>query len=164
MVTTPEEARRYVESMGLPPVFLDVWDDKVPTALRAHWKRPELYFSVQSDLERDYPRFRRCVPLVELNLEAILAFDTVTGEYIECYYYRKFDDASCEVLADNYQGFAAAYLVDCLYAGSEKTDEIARLLEFKHLSRLKEWAEIEDESTGAREAKRRFVESIPRGR
>ena len=157
---TPERAKEEVQKLGLPAVFTQVWEGKIPDVLDHDWRKPYVYFEFREEIEESCPRLKRCVPLWECNGDHIYAYDPSNGEYV-LYYYEDLD--SMEVLADNYQGFAAAYLVDSVFAGDENLDEIASILEFKYLDRVKKWAEIES-TLDVSEEKRRFVASIPPGR
>jgi hypothetical protein len=160
IVPTPEEARDRVAEMGLPRVFLDVWEERIPRQF-IDWQRPETFFRVQQDLVRRFPRIATCVPLWESNRDQVYAYDAATGEYIVFYYFD--DDLGCDVLADSYQRFAAAYLVDCVYAGEERLDEIASLLEFNYVDRVRKFAvEDPDPRLSSREEKQQLIESIPR--
>ena len=160
MITTSEEAKAAVQSLGLPRIFADVWDDNIPITL-VDWQRPKRYFSYHNELLKRYPRLATCIPLWESNRDHVYAFDTATNEFITCNYY---EERYLEVIADSYQRFAAAYLVECIYSGDEELDEIGSLLEFKHMHELHKFAETDHKDLSADEAKQQFVESIPADR
>lgn len=156
------EACEAVEALGLPPVFAAVWRNEIPRLL-IDWQRPERYFDLEPELTEMFPRLESCVPLWESNRDQLFAFDAAANEYIVVHYYH---DPRCEVIADNYQGFAAAYLVSCTYAGETHLAEIATLLEFKYLDQLVEWAAVDGAGPSGDyiEDERQFLESIPPGR
>jgi hypothetical protein len=161
MITTPEDAKRQVQALGLPRVFVDLWNDKIPFALQANWQKPKRYFTYQPELLKLYPRLANCVPLWESNRDHVFAFDLAKGEYVVCYY----DEVPrFEVVADCYQRFAAAYLVECVYSGLKRIEEISVLLEFKYVERIRDFAEVQDVGQDPDELKREFVASIPAGR
>lgn len=159
LVQDAGQARAKVQELGLPPLFTAVWDNKIPDEF-VLWQKPDRYFVHLQEILDRFPRMQSCVPLWE-DSGTVYAFDLQTGEYVVCSFY---EDPRLEVIADNYQGFAAAELVNSVYAGSDDLEKEAALLEFKYLDRLLKWAAVEDESLDSSEAQRQFVASIPPGR
>lgn len=157
-----EQSQTAVRSLGLPQVFVDIWDEKVPIALTG-WRRPETFFEVREKLAAKFPRLRTCIPLWEEYGEQVFAYDTAAGEFVVCYY---FDEPTCDTIATSYQGLAAHYLTERAYAGSKRLPEISTILEFKYLDRLLKWVAVEDadDPDDADESQRKFVQSIPPGR
>ena len=159
LIATAEEAKEKVRSLGLPPLFSDVWDDNIPDCFTL-WRKPDYYFKRLDETIEMFPRIASCVPLWD-NGDCVYAFDLNTGVYVKCYY---LEDPSFEVLADNYQAFAALELASSVYAGSETLAEEADLLEFKHLDKLLKWADEPDDGESLEEGERRLITSFPPGR
>lgn len=154
---TPNDAPLQVEAMGLPAVFSKVWHDEIPRVL-VDWQTPKRFFEVRDRLVVRYPRIAHCIPLWECNRDHAYAFDAHSREFVLFYYY---GDMEFEVVANSYQRFVAAYLVECVYAGETRLEEIATILEFKHLDRIRAFAQSEDIGQDPDELKKEFVESIP---
>jgi len=158
--STAEEWRREVLSLGLPPVFADVWDDRVPSVLVA-WRRPDTFLRRRADLLRYLPRLACCVPLCQEFGDTLFAYDRESDEFVACHFALG-EPPYLEKMGDSYQRFVAAYLVNCVYAGEERLEEIAAILNFSHLEKILAFAEQDDDDLDADEAKQQLVASIPK--
>ena len=101
------------------------------------------------------------MPLCQQFGDTVFAYDRKSNEYVACRFALG-EPPYLEKMGDSYQRFIAAYLVDCVYAGEERLEEIAAILNFSHLEKVLAFAEQEDDDLDPDQAKQQLVSSIPK--
>ncbi|MFT7638512.1 MAG: hypothetical protein ACI9G1_000236 [Pirellulaceae bacterium] len=156
MHDTEEQALETMKQLGLPRVFMDIWEKNDPKRFCRQWRKPTAFFEQRKQLIERCPRIASCVPLLESNRDRIVAFEPSTGIYVEFY----FEDLDVEEIGSSYQQFLTTLFVDLGYAGlMDLVEEVSSPFEYKHLDAWMAFMEVDDEAT-AEDAKRAFVGTI----
>ena len=146
VIDTPEAALVEVRRLGLPDVFVRVWEGSLSSPLSREWETPRLYFRDCKALAARVPRLDGLCPLFEVNGEAIVG--VISGrEFVRFYY----EDAAgaVEVLGHNYQQFVTQILLEWEEAGlADEFEAVAQLLEYKHPRALRAILDAYDSETG----------------
>ncbi len=122
VIDTPEAALVEVRRLGLPDVFVRVWEGSLSSPLSREWETPRLYF-------RDCREFVRF--------------------YYEDAARRRNSNDAVEALGHNYQQFVTQVLLEWEEAGlTDEFEEVAQLLEYKHTRALRAILDAYDPETG----------------
>ena len=161
MYNTPAIALAKLMELGLPPIFEQIWQSHGPRRFCCQWNHPRRFFDMdlQADLELFCPRISQCVPLLECDLDELVAYDSVANEYVSLVY----EGATCKVIGANYQQFLSSLFVDLGYAGlQDVVEDVAPLFGYKYLVEFRRFMETDDDDElSCEEVKARFVRSIP---
>ena len=153
MFNSANEALVHLKKLNLPPVFADLWEGKGPARFRRQFSLPVRFFKVKGELRDAIPQIDRYIPILERNREAIYAYDTNSGEFVEYYY----GDSAPTLIGQRYQQFIGWLFADLGIAGLESVvEEVSADFDFKYLTDLKNFLREEDEMH-TNDAKRRFV-------
>jgi hypothetical protein len=154
---TREQALDRLKQVGLPPVFERTWEGLGPASLVRQWDPPRHWFTFAEQVSSDCPRLARCLPLLESNLDHVIALDETNGEYVEYYY----GDPDCETIARSYQQFLSYLFAGFVVSGLvDVVEKVSDEFEYIHLPKLLAWAEVDDDES-FEESPRAFVNSIP---
>ena len=146
VIDTPEAALAEVRRLGLPDVFVRVWEGSLSPPLSREWETPSLYFRDCKALAARVPRLDGLCPLFEVNGEAIVG--VISGREFVRFYYEDAADA-VEVLGHNYQQFVTQVLLEWEEAGlADEFEAVAQLLEYKHPRALRAILDAYDSETG----------------
>ncbi len=152
VIDTPEAALVEVRRLGLPDVFVRVWEGSLSSPLSREWETPRLYFRDCKALAARVPRLDGLCPLFEVNGEAIVG--VISGrEFVRFYYEdaarRGNSNDAVEALGHNYQQFVTQVLLEWEEAGlTDEFEEVAQLLEYKHTRALRAILDAYDPETG----------------
>jgi hypothetical protein len=159
MITTQNEALTELKRLGFPDIFERITRRDVPKALVHACEPVELYYEFLPDLYASLPASQNYLPLWETNGESLVAYDTIRNTFIRRYYEDGYEDEANELLGTTYQQFVSAFFLELIDWGRlDELDELAPLFEYKHLDKLRAFAES---SNDYEVAERRFISSIP---
>lgn len=152
MIVNREQALAELKARGFPEPLYGIGD-----------KEPERYFKLAESLEQVFPGATGYLPLWEQNGEAIIAYDMSKDRFVRLYY-EDSNEGGEEELGRNYQQFLTRYYLELADAGLEdKIEELAALLEYKHLPALNNFLrsyEVEDIPDDDHEFEERFLSTI----
>jgi len=156
MIRTASEAMDEIARLGYPPIFREIYENRIPLTLVGSCSKPVQYFDIVENLVRVLPPAEHYLPLWETNLEAIVAYDMTNDRYVRHYYGTEVD----EILGETYQQFISAFFLELVDSGVwDELDDVSATFQYKHSKKLREFVNSCDDSD-FEASNRRFVASI----
>jgi hypothetical protein len=135
MIRNSDQAVAAIDAHGLPAALHSIATGDIPSFLAGICCVPERFFKIADELGIYFPLATSLVPLWEENREVLVAYDPISGHYLEHFYGSPPDNT--KILGRTYQAFLTVYLAQLLEAGFRgQLPELAAFFGYAHAEHL----------------------------
>jgi hypothetical protein len=159
MFESTESVISGIHKLGLPAVFEKICAGDGPERFVLQYAAPRRFFLIKKSLAKLNHNVENYLPILEMNEEAIYAYDFKKNIFVEYFY----EDNEPTTVGLSYQQFIAGIFVDLGYSGLiEIVSEVYEIFHFKYYKELVNFLEEECGGNGgdSEAEKFSFLESI----